>query len=321
MKIVFIVWRPYCRRGEVLAKKFSAEFYRIHYFRYRTPIIAPIKYILQAIKTLFILLSAKPDVVFSINPPIFCVLAAYIYCKSLGKRYVIDSDTGAFYRPWTSRTLLPLQKFLCRNAITTVVTNNHLAAVIRSWRGNSFVLEDCIPEFSGVMNTNRENGFHMTLINTFSSDEPTSNFIEAAKMFPAITFYITGDLSHAGETLLKNRTDNIIFTNFLPEDKYISLLANSDIIAVLCTENYTLNCGAYEAIALDKPLILSDWQILKDYFKTGTVFVDNSTQGIVEGISRAIAQKDQLLSQIVELKSTLNKEWEVKFSRLRNLLA
>ena len=57
---VFITWYPYCRRSDALAEQIGARSYLVHYLRFKVPWMAPIKYVLQTIKTLGILLRERP---------------------------------------------------------------------------------------------------------------------------------------------------------------------------------------------------------------------------------------------------------------------
>lgn len=53
--LAVVVWAPEENRSEQIAERFGAPCYQIHYFAYKRPLIAPIKYVPQAIKTLVVL--------------------------------------------------------------------------------------------------------------------------------------------------------------------------------------------------------------------------------------------------------------------------
>ena len=55
----------------------------------------------------------------------------------------------------------------------------------------------------------------------------------------------------------------------------------------LTTHDHTMQRGGYEALALDKPLITSDWPVLRETFSAGTIYVDNSADAIAEAIMHA----------------------------------
>src|SRR3989442_1114157 len=75
---VFITWYPYCRRSDALGQQLGAPSYLVHYLRFKTPILAPFKYVLQTLKTAWILLRARPDGVLVANPPAVAPLCTWL---------------------------------------------------------------------------------------------------------------------------------------------------------------------------------------------------------------------------------------------------
>ena len=116
-KGICIVWHSYGRRGQLIADKFHLKLHLIHSLK-RYYILAPLRYVLQSLKTFAVLIREKPNLVFVQNPPIFAVAIVYIYAKLWKAQYVIDSHTGALLAPWWKWTL-PIHAFLSRRAITT----------------------------------------------------------------------------------------------------------------------------------------------------------------------------------------------------------
>ena len=101
-KMLFISWAPYSRRSETLAKEMRITSHFVHYLKYQQPTFAPFKYILQFLKTVLLILTKRPGLVFVQEPPVFACLAVYI-CRilALGRiRYIIDAHSGAFHHPW-----------------------------------------------------------------------------------------------------------------------------------------------------------------------------------------------------------------------------
>jgi len=117
VKRTFIAWTHFNRRSELLARHLGAG---LHYISGQSGKLLrpPVKYLAQALKALMrypaqarqtwrILRQENPDVILVQNPPIFCVLVAYLFARRYGARYVIDSHTGAFFHgngagPWDS---------------------------------------------------------------------------------------------------------------------------------------------------------------------------------------------------------------------------
>ena len=59
----FITWYPYCRRSDALAEQLGARSHLIHYLKFKVPYLAPIKYLLQSIRTVWILCVERPSLV------------------------------------------------------------------------------------------------------------------------------------------------------------------------------------------------------------------------------------------------------------------
>jgi hypothetical protein len=88
----------------------------------------------------------------------------------------------------------------------------------------------------------------------------------------------------------------------------------------LTTRDHTLLSGAFEAVSIGTPLIVSDWPILRDYFSLGTVHVPNTVPGICEGVQRAQREQPALRQGILQLREKLEVEWKQEFAELCRLL-
>ena len=95
----------------------------------------------------------------------------------------------------------------------------------------------------------------------------------------------------------------------------------ADAIATLSTRNHTLLMGGFEAVSLGKPLLVSDWPLLRDYFSLGAVYVSNTVEGLCEGIQRVRCHQADLQRGMLAMKKELEEEWERKFTQLQGILA
>lgn len=316
--MIFVAWIGHSRRSQLIAEKFRLELHLVQVLK-RRRLLIPLRYILQTVVTIALLIREKPKLVFVQNPPIFAVLIVYLYAKLAGAKYVIDSHTGALLHPMWQWSL-PLHGFLSRQAITTIVTNEHLASMIKSWGGQTTIIADIPTTFPPGKPFPTNGRFNVAVINTFSPDEPLNEILDAANSLPDVQFYITGDLVRAKKTYLKNQADNVKFTGFLPDEEYLGLLRAAQAIMVLTTDDHTMQRGACEAVWLGKPIITSDWPLLKSYFYKGTIHVDNSSQGIQEGIRRMEQQVEFLEKEVLLLQKDRRLEWEEKYVELARLI-
>ena len=315
---ICIVWHPYSRRGQLIADKFHLKLHLIHSLK-RYYVLAPLRYVLQSIKTFAVLIREKPKLVFVQNPPIFAAAIVYIYARLWKAQYVIDSHTGALLAPWWKWTL-PIHAFLSRRAITTIVTNEHLKAMVEAWGANAFILADLPTTFPQGKPFPLDSEFNVTVINTFSPDEPLEEVLAAAATLPEVQFYVTGDLIRAKNSLFENQPGNVKFTGFLPDEDYFGLLRATQAVMTLTTNNHTMQRAACEAVSLGKPIITSNWPILKEYFDKGTLYVDNSAESIREAVITMQQERERLEKDILILQHERWQEWQHKYATLTELV-
>ena len=298
---VFITWYPYCRRSDALGEQLGAPSYLVHYLRFKAPLMAPLKYVLQALKTVSILLRERPDGVLVANPPFVAPLVIWLGSVVLGYRIIVDAHSGAFqHSRW--RWSLPLQRFLARRALATIVTNSHMAEQVRSWGGRAEMVQDLALDLGSVGESTHRGAFHVVFVCTYSIDEPVEAVLEAARRLPDVVFSFTGDPSYAPRGLRKAAPSNVRLTGFIPDDQYLGLLRSADAILVLTLEDHTMQRGGYEAVALEKPLITSHWPLLREVFSMGTVHVDNSPESIASAVRRIQADPGVFRMEMVALK-------------------
>ncbi len=87
---VAIAWAPYSRRSEMFARELGGELHCVHYLRFQSPPYAPFKYVLQAVRTLWILFRDRPRAVHVQNPPFVCGLVVHLYCRLSGAGFVTE---------------------------------------------------------------------------------------------------------------------------------------------------------------------------------------------------------------------------------------
>jgi hypothetical protein len=160
----------------------------------------------------------------------------------------------------------------------------------------------------------------VVVVNTFAADEPLPEVLSAADGLEGVRFYITGKKSRAGESFPKNFPGNVQFTYFLPNETYYALLTQSQAVMCLTTRNHTMQRGACEALSLGKPIITSKWPLLETYFNKGTIHVDNSINGIREGVTEMQREYGRYQTEIKQLQKEQQQEWQTKIALLANLI-
>jgi glycosyltransferase involved in cell wall biosynthesis len=276
------------------------------------------KYPLGIAWTIAFLLKRRPAVVICQNPSI--VLAALLMClRSLSGISVLVDAHNAGLRPLEGRwkALNRLAQWLQRQADLTIVSNDALATTVKSSGGRPFVLPDRIPDFGAVKQAPLEGTRTILFVCTYAADEPYRQVFEAAASLPAeVIVYVTGNYrkKHIDPTSL---APNVRLTGFVSEDLYIALLASVDVVMDLTDREDCLVCGAYEAMALAKPMILSDTRANRLYFSSGVVYARHDVASLADAMREALRRSVELQTQVTKLRTQRTEEWEHRLLALK----
>lgn len=311
---VFISWAKTMPRTKGLAGELGIRDYYIEYWKGRSRWLLPLRYLRQSLATLAVIRHERPRLIIVTNPPILLPVIAWLAARWLKAALIIDSHTTAITGKW--RRVLFLHRFVSRRALLTLVTNEPLRELVASWGAPALALEDRVPDLP-VGPTAPNDHFSVGVISLLADDEPLSAILAAAASLPEYRFFITGRIRPQLAPYLARTPANVTYTGVLTGADYVGLLNRVDAVMVLDTADYTLLCGAYEAVAVEKPLITSDWPVLRNYFNQGALYVDNSPQAIEAAVIEAARRKDQLRADIQQLKRSLGIHWAVRFAALR----
>ncbi len=317
-KVVFISWANSCSRSDNIARELGGTSYKIYWgWLGSHPLTVWLKYFGQFIETQWVLWRERPDVVFVMIPPLFASLAVLPYCWLRKKPFVQDSHTAAFLHPrW--QKLQWLQSWLCRKAATTNVTNSFLARRVTDAGGHATLVRD-VPVIYPIRSSfPRSQRFTVATVCSFNYDEPIAEIFEAAAQLPEVDFYVTGNPRDLDPELAPKAPANLRLTGFLPDDQYGALLRDADIVLTLTTRDHTMLRGAYEAIYLGTPVVISDWPVLREAFPRGAVLVNNTVEGLVRGIRQAMKRLPELKQEAARLREEKIQEWQ---KRKQELLA
>ena len=122
---------------------------------------------------------------------------------------------------------------------------------------------------------------------SFADDEPYENVFRAAD--------IIGDLYHIYVTgnYKKKSIDprviprNVTLLGYISETEYVKMIHSVDITIDLTDRENCLLCGAYESVAAEKPMIISNTKALREYFDKGAIYTDNTAHDITLSIKKA----------------------------------
>ena len=318
VRALFLIWGfpRGTRRSQFMAQELGMDVEYVYFMPRQGALYALLKYPVQAVKTLIVLARRRPQVVFVQTPPIFATLVVHIWGLVTGTRYVIDSHTDALLARWWAWSL-PLHRFLSRRAITTLVTNEHLRQMVATWDANAFILTDVPMTFPRRRHVQLDSTFFdVVIISTASYDEPISEILEAASNLPDVSFHITGDYQTKARHVIQSAPANIHFTGYVPDEEFYGLLEAAQVVMCLTTEDHTMQSGASEALWLGKPIITSDWPLLREYFNTGTLHVANTAEDIFRAVTTMRDNLAAFEDGIRMLREERRREWQQKAKAL-----
>ncbi|MEO1859112.1 MAG: hypothetical protein ABGZ19_04375 [Verrucomicrobiales bacterium] len=305
---IWISWENH-RRTRELCKE-----YKIRLFEKNIHLPRFIKHPYLLIWTSLIIVQWKPKGVIVQNPSIILALWTALLKQVIRYTFVVDAHNEGV-RPFSRKLnwLRYIYRYIQNKADITIVTNERLAKVVKRNGGNPFVLEDKLPVFNIVKRERLKGKYNIVCISTFAEDEPYQEVIEAARFIKYdCVIYITGNYKRLSPDLINKIPSSVILTGYIPDDRYLSLLNSADIVLDLTDKDDCLVCGAYEGVALEKPLILTDTITLKNYFYKGTVYTKNNQENITKAMSMAIENLERLSAEVKALKNELNRRWMIK---------
>lgn len=309
MRAVFISWAPHCSRSDNIAREIDAPSYMIYDERFGSrPTTILLKYLSQSIRTFAVLRRERADVAFVMTPPVFAGLALIVYSWFRPLQVVVDVHTAALLMPrW--RRFLWLQRYVCRKSTTTIVTNDHLAAMVQAGGGHTTIVRDVPVQYPCSDRFATQAAFTVAVICSFNYDEPIEEIFLAAARLPHLNFLFTGDPTPLAPEVRAKMPPNARLTGFLSAPDYGSLLTHADAVMSLTTRDHTMLRGAYEAIYLGTPVVVSDWPLLREAFDAGAVHVANRAADIAAGIRRIEADPSGFRTAAVELRERKMVQW------------
>lgn len=327
---LFVVWARYSRRAATLSAELHGQLTLQYEDRLQARWLKPLSYLVYTWRTWQLLERQRPRTVIVQVPPIFALLVVAAWCAWRGEKvtghrvpYIIDCHTGTFYDlrwKWS----LPLLHWLAKRALVTLVASDEAQKILQHWEVKNLFLIDGIPILDQPTGTvGSEGQVRVAVISGFGLDEPIPELFEAAKLLSYVTFYMSGNPARAGGQagkILEQRPANVHLTGYLSESAYVGLLKNVHGLVDLTKQPHLLTCGAYEALAVGKPGVISDWPLLKHYFTRGFIYVQNSPQEIAEGITKLIRERATLKEDILDLRQELYTRRKPAFEKLTSLI-
>lgn len=263
--------------------------------------------------TVGILVVEMPKGVIVQNPSV--VLTTWVlFLKPILKYHlVVDAHNAGLGIGHSDQPKWPwFYKSMQRVSDLTIVTNDFLGEIVRRNGGDVFVLEDAIPQLGDTGRLSLSGVCNLACITSYGRDEPVAAIIEAVRQLKACTVYMTGNASKLPAAIRGQLPSNLILTGFLSDEAYVALLRSVDLILDLTYRENCLVCGAYEAVAVEKPMVISNTKVLREHFSKGAVYAGHDQDSIVLAIQEGLSRQSDLSQGVKALKEELTLKWESK---------
>ena len=253
--------------------------------------------------------------VFVQNPSI--ILTVFVLCwRGLFSRkcvVVMDAHNEAVVPeifPW--KIVRMVAAWAVRKADFTIVTNDSLAEKVVALGGRPLVLPDSLPDVPAapVRALGEAPVMRLLVIATYASDEPIAEILQAARQLVGVAeFQFTGNFRKLDPAVVASVSANVTFLGFVSDEEYWERMRAADAVVDLTLLDDCLVCGAYEAVALGRPLVLSDKRALRDYFRQGAVYCAEEPAAIVNAVRQLQVDYSRLSEEVAGLRPLLQTEW------------
>ena len=310
-KSIWITWEKQVR-NKSMASSLGSKLFELVYNGGRVK-----RYLICTYRTVLTLIKEKPRIVFAQNPSIFLTYVLIIARPLL--RYILVADAHyAGIKACNNNNLLQKALDLCNRLVDLViVTNNEHANWVSARGGKAIVVEDPLPDIGKYRVADADSDKKIILfICSFDVDEPYLEAFKAAERLSREGFWfrVTGNYEKAGISPM--RFPYVEFLGYLPEDEFYANLFRCSVVLDLTENENCLVCGAYEAMAAERPLVTSDTECLRNYFTKGTLFTVHNEKNISGAVKKAYQERERLKK---EIRAWKDRTYLLQHNRIKNI--
>jgi len=330
IKSIYISWTKFNWHATLSSNSFGAKAYFISSLITSRGFIWKLlfffDYFYKSLKTVIIIVTNKPDIVITENPPPVGPIIAVFLKILLKYKVIIDSHNGAFEPPMST---FPFHLQTLIKADLVIVHNYQLKEFLeqnKKFEGVKFyVLNDPLPRFEEKSFSSDKEKYFL-VVTTFHGDEPMEILLEGIRLFNEnyktdITFRITGNYNKRPLLYAEHSRDkNVKFTGFVDQSVYHNLLLNAIGIISLSTRDNVQQFALMEAIGAGVPFISTDNSTNRDLFNDTMILSKNEAIEIARSINVFIERLDEFKKHIPTIKTDLTKRWKDDFSKIKKQL-
>jgi len=253
------------------------------------------RYLRSIRRTVAAIRRLRPGTVIATNPSLVLGLLLLGLRRWYGYVLVADAHYVGVRTLGDERLLQRALDYYNAHVDLVIVTNEAHARYVAGLGGRPFVCPDPLPDLSAQIDARVSVPAKCVfLVCSFERDEPYQAAFEAfARLEPlGFTLFVSGNYRRAG--VEPARFPWVHFLGYVSDAQYYAYLSSCAVAMDLTTLEDCLLCGAYEAVAAAKPLVISNTRALADYFGATVVLTENAPEAIAASIQRAHAQRDEL---------------------------
>jgi glycosyltransferase involved in cell wall biosynthesis len=278
INVVVLAWTKISGRQMDLAHQLSGEVNIIYPDQRLAKKNALARYLLSTKQTIGFLRRSDYDVLIVTAPPVETAILCAVFRRRT-KPFILDSHPGAFGLGGNVRSarLQAIHRWLWTQSSCVLVTTSELADRVRAGRGRALVFheppgswqedpQELLASTSGepADSPRAANSRKVCVPFIFTRDEPVDVLFAAARYLPDVEFRVTGNPEWLPKEL--EVPPNITLVGFLNSEQFLRELHGSDVIVVLSTEPQSVMRTAYEAIRLERPMVVTDTKATREFF-------------------------------------------------------
>ncbi len=306
MKVLVILWGPFGHRADELSEAVGGERLNLTLL-YGPRYFAPLRYLALFFRTLAVLMSKRPDVVYAQNPPVFCPLTSMLYCKLAGKKLVVDHHSI-----WNIKTvggpagkvIGALERVVARGAFANTSPHSVWARELqRMGASNVVVVHDFVERSDvrrdeGLRRLYARDGVLAIASHGGHPLERLESEIAAAGMVSGLSLVVTGPPEKLKARVEATKAPaNVRFLGLLPKEEYLRLKASCDFALNITDEPHTLSHVIFEYLACDLPVITSRQEVVQDLFGDAPIYVESSSPSDVSAKLSEVVRNRSVLSE------------------------
>jgi glycosyltransferase involved in cell wall biosynthesis len=286
----------------------------------KTPRRGLLRYLVLGSRTVALLARRRVRVLLVQNPSLVLAVLAVLLRSLLRYHLIVDAHNEAV-DPYINqqRWIRTVSRWVIRKSDLTIVSNRHLADLVESCGGRAFTLPDPVPKPPPGVPSALGGPFNVVLIATHARDEPIAQIFEAVRGTD-IQLYVTGNPRNLAPDLAAKLPANVRLTGFLPDAEYWALLRSADGIVDLTLMDDCLVSGAYEALAVGTPMVLSNNRASVELFGEAATFTDNTAPDIRRALELLRSRRDKLRLAAEVKRREMGERWSASALALASVI-